>query len=161
MAIIEYDMRDGITERERTKSLRDSVQRAFDEISQEDHNAKTKYYTQAEVDENFIPKDKVWKTLWEGSASSGTITVPGTEDYNFFILTFNNQGTVIPAFKWENNIRGLGGYAQASQHHTKAFTATFDEDVWTITAQTYANHKFSGDHTAATNMTLTSVIGVL
>lgn len=34
MALIEYDMRDNITERERIKSLKESVQRGFDEVSQ-------------------------------------------------------------------------------------------------------------------------------
>lgn len=131
------------------------------------HTHDDRYYTETEVNNllaDYVPKSKIWKTLWSGSWSSGTITVPNTDDYNFFIVTFSGQGSVVPVFKWGTHIRGIGGYdegAANSRHDTHAFTATFSGNVWTFVSATFTKHNFSNNHGPKNSMTVTSIIGVI
>ena len=100
--------------------------------------------------------------LWEGSWTSGTITVPNTDKYKMFILGFAGQGTTVIAVKHNTHIRGAGGYSSATPTITYyQFTATFEGDVWTFVAANSLQHTPNNDHSKAENITLTQILGLI
>ena len=97
-------------------------------------------------------------TLWDGSWSKGNITVPDTSKYRMFMITMSGQGTCIPVFRMEGNLRGIGGYINDDgKVVTYQFTATYEGNTWT----------WGGCHsgiiggTSTTNRTVTKVWGLL
>lgn len=99
--------------------------------------------------------------LWDGSWSSGNITVPNTSKYIVFKVNMSGQGTSILAVKTGNYIRGIGGYATAaptiSIYH---FAATFSGNTWTFVNCLSLNHVPSGSHEKATSRTVSTIIGL-
>lgn len=72
MALIEYDMRDNITERKRIKSLKESVQRALDEVDR-------KF---AEAEEETKALDKKIESLAKGDGGGGGDTPTGSVSWS-------------------------------------------------------------------------------
>lgn len=102
------------------------------------------------------------EVLWEGSWTSGTITVPNTDKYKMFILSFSGLGTTIIAVKHGIYIRGVGGYSTATPTITYyQFAATFEDGVWTFVAANSMQHKPDNDHGATGNITLTQIYGLI
>ena len=55
------------------------------------------------------------KVLWEGTWSSGQITIPNLKNYHLFALFDSSKGTVILVPRTTSWFRGLGGYISDSE----------------------------------------------
>ena len=101
----------------------------------------------------------LYKELWSGSWSSGTITVPNTDKYKAFLITMSGVGTLIIAFEHNNHIRGIGGYVAnnpitAMTYH---FSASISGDDWTLDGCTGIDHPGGTN----TSKVITQIIGLL
>lgn len=56
------------------------------------------------------------KVLWEGTWSSGQITIPNLKNYHLFALFDSEKGTVILVPRTTSWFRGLGGYISDSEN---------------------------------------------
>lgn len=104
-------------------------------------------------------KGMTFKSLWDGSWSSGTITVPGIQDYNMFRIGMEGQGTVITAYRWGSHLRGIGGYvSSAGNKLAYLFTATLSENTltWINCVDIYINNSSTVDP-----LTVTTIYGIL
>lgn len=104
-------------------------------------------------------KGMTFKSLWDGSWSSGTITVPGIQDYNMFQIGMEGQGTVITAYRWGSHLRGIGGYvSSAGNKLAYLFTATLSENTltWINCVDIYINNSSTVDP-----LTVTTIYGIL
>ena len=87
-------------------------------------------------------KGMTFKSLWSGTWNSGTITVPGIQDYSQFRIGMDGQGTVITAYRWGSHLRGIGGYvSSAGNKLAYLFTATLSGDAltWVNCVDIYIN----------------------
>ena len=105
-----------------------------------------------------LHKGNTMQKLWSGSWSSGTITVPDSDQYSMFKITMSGEGTVIIASKNSNFIRGGNSFpnsaSSAVQYH---FAATFSGTAWTLGYCT----KNNVGSTSFSKNTITSIIGIL
>lgn len=100
----------------------------------------------------------VWKELWTGTWSSGTISVPGSSEYGLFQIRLSGQGTTIPVLKHGQHLRGMGGYSSATPTIiTYQFTATISGDTWTFVACNSENHSTN----AVTSLVISSICGIV
>lgn len=105
-----------------------------------------------------ITTDKVHKTLWTGSWSSGNISVPGFSDYSLFEITYDNKGSKTLAMKHGTYFRGIGGFpASASTFMILGFGATFSGNTLTFGYAAERNI-IAGTQT---ELTVTSIIGIV
>lgn len=105
-------------------------------------------------------KNHINKTLWTGSWSSGTITVPDTDQYNVFIIYMVDMGTAIPVLKHGIYLRGWGG-AAGDVAASFQFAATHQGDIWTLVSCTGMNHNSTSNHGTATSKTVSAIVGLI
>ena len=82
-------------------------------------------------------KGRVFKQLWKGTWSSGSITIPDLPYYRFFLFQQSGGLTMIPVFRYLNansqtgsSLRGFGGHAYKSKSGDRAFLLYgFDGDI--------------------------------
>lgn len=104
-------------------------------------------------------KGMTFKSLWDGSWSSGTITVPGIQNYNMFRIGMDGQGTVITAYRWGTHLRGIGGYVSAAGNKLAyLFAATLSGNTltWVDCVDIYINNSTKVDP-----CTVTTIYGIL
>lgn len=68
-------------------------------------------------------RGRMMKKIWEGSWSSGSVTIPELPYYNMFLIKLSGMDTIVPAYRYMegNAIRGLGGYAYEASDGSNAF----------------------------------------
>lgn len=100
------------------------------------------------------------KTLWEGSASSGTITVPDTSKYLLFAVTIGGE-TVVCA-RTGNVITGsLLTSDTAGSQYSKSIYVALNGNAWSLTTIKELSHKASSNHGAASGKAITKIVGLI
>lgn len=100
---------------------------------------------------------KLLRSLWTGSWSSGPITVDGISNYSLFIVRMSGQGTQMLVGKNGTYWRGEGGYVSSSTNEVQYYiNATLSGD--TLTMVDCHSAQTSGTRTAHT---VTEIIGVI
>lgn len=89
------------------------------------------------------------KTLWTGTWSSGSITVPDTDKYRTFIIKFGTQH-MTAIRNLDDSITGTLFFASnnGQNAYQNLFAATVSGNIWTIKTQTQFGHYGSSGHSA-------------
>lgn len=89
------------------------------------------------------------KTLWSGTWSSGSITVPDTDKYRTFIIKFGTQ-YMTAIRNLDDRITGTLFFASNNGQNVyqNLFTATVSGNRWTFKTQTQFGHYGSSSHSA-------------
>lgn len=112
----------------------------------------------------------VWKELWSGSWSSGSITVNNLSKYNLFMFRHSGTATLIPCMKSGTAIRGIGGRPYNSSNDLAAIefhtlSCTYSGNTLTmVKAFRYAMYYNNGSLNAGSfnnNIAIDKIYGVL
>ena len=89
------------------------------------------------------------KTLWTGTWSSGSITVPDTDKYRTFIIKFGTQ-YMVAIRNMNDRVTGTLFFASTNGQNVyqNLFAATVSGNIWTIKTQTQFGHYGSSSHSA-------------
>ncbi len=101
------------------------------------------------------------KLLWDGTWTSGTCTIPNTDDYSIFIIDFVDHATPMLAVRNGDYIRGLGGYSTGNTVETYQFAATRSGNVWTLVEADRISHNPSGTHSAIATLSVQYIWGAV
>ena len=121
------------------------------------------YVSRNDVRGKILDYGFVGKQLWEGTWSSGSITVPNTSQYKLFMIyTQTTAGaamaTPILGMKYSNSwIRGPGGYNSASALYISTVAVTLSGNTWTL-SQVVSDNLGSG---AKTDIVITDIYGLI
>lgn len=114
-------------------------------------------------------KGMMRKTIWEGSWSSGEITIAAQMSYNFFVIHTSGQSQVMLGIR--ENPGGAGSritlfsiYSNNGYHYTFAGNITStSEFTWNLAANSmfYVRHNPGASHAASTAQTITKIEGII
>jgi hypothetical protein len=102
------------------------------------------------------------KLLWNGSWTTGAIVVPSISKYGSIILSAQAHGTLIQAYIYGVQVRGVGGYSTTVPTAlTYQFTGTFDAvtDTLTMVIANNTTHTAPGSHSNSSQLTITNIWG--
>lgn len=103
------------------------------------------------------------QTLWTGSWSSGSITVPDTDKYKIFIIMQGGQSVLVIKRSTNLYVDGftLIGSSSGTQY-VKSFSAAINNNTWTYRWANEIAHNVSSNHGAARNgEVITEIIGLV
>ena len=103
----------------------------------------------------------VGSMLWNGTWTSGTCTIPNTDDYYIFMVDFVDHATPVLAVRQGDYIRGIGGYSTGSTIETYQFSATRSGNVWTLLYADRLTHTPSSNHTARLSLSIQFIRGII
>lgn len=110
-------------------------------------------------------KGRVFKQIWSGSWSSGTITIPDLPYYNMYRLDISGVSTGMTAFVESTYFRGFGSYAYKATDGTDAIglfgiSATIDSTGTRLTMVKCHYFSIYDDNTIGSHVTSATIIGI-
>ena len=101
-------------------------------------------------------------SLWNGSWSSGKITVENFTKYNLYKICFGGQSTAIFATRVLSAVRGWSGYSTATPDiFSYHFSASYSGNVLNWGVCNSMGHLVSSNHTASANFPVTDIYGII
>lgn len=107
--------------------------------------------------------DTRYATLWTGTWSSGSITVPNADKYYSFLVYVDGSRDPIPCYRDGNgNILGsvVLGSASNSNNYVKIFRAGISGTTLTLNYARELAHYVSSNHNAGENKTIYKIVGL-
>lgn len=107
--------------------------------------------------------DTRYATLWTGTWSSGSITVPNADKYYSFLVYVDGSRDPIPCYRDGNgNILGSValGSASNSNNYVKIFRAGISGTTLTLNYARELAHYVSNNHNAGENKTIYKIVGL-
>lgn len=105
------------------------------------------------------------KTLWTGTWSSGSITVPDSDKYSAFIITVEGYGLIGLMNDQRNFVTGFStatGDTATSIVQSRLAGIDVNGTTWTKRYFSQLGHLPSGNHNAKlTDKTITSIVGLI
>jgi len=105
------------------------------------------------------------KTLWTGTWSSGSITVPDSDKYSAFIITVEGYGLIGVMNGPRTFVAGFStatGDTAASAVQSRLVGIDVNGTTWTKRYFSQLGHSPSGNHgTKSTDKTITSIVGLV
>ena len=104
----------------------------------------------------------IYKKLWAGSWSSGSITIPNWRDYSLFIITLEGTTSPVLLVRYYSYLRGIGGHITDGGMWTmSASFAINDDDSWQYAFAGFMGHTKESVHgTLTNNAAVTGIWGV-
>jgi len=106
-------------------------------------------------------KGNVRKSLWSGSWSSGNITVPNLTDYWFYEVCFSGTDARAIVDRASTYITGGMPLNPNASPETVSFSCTYSGTTLTLNYARRMTHTPSGSHGGATDLTVSSIYGIL
>jgi len=91
------------------------------------------------------PPKLLWSGAWTGA---GTLTVSNFSDYKLFLIRIAGTTLMITAISVSGYLRGLGGYALSTSHHSVSLNCTYSGNVLTWVYCNRFSHLDNDDHNA-------------
>jgi len=98
-------------------------------------------------------------TLWEGSWSSGDITVPNINNYSMFLVRIG--ATLLNCQRDGTTFRGGNTFINGSAVYTIAMAATISGTTLTLTGAKAVTHTASGSHSALSDQTISGIYAMM
>lgn len=102
------------------------------------------------------------KVLWEGTWSSGSLTVNGISKYS--LLMMEQAGEPIIVVNDGSVLRGMSMAASGVIHYGRAFSSNISGDTLTLPGASNISqipHTASGNHSAITYQSITKIVGLV
>ena len=102
-------------------------------------------------------------SLWSGSWTTGTISVPNTAKYTMFAVKNKAMAVYVPCFKYGNNIRGGTFFTNASggTQYMSDFTATISGETWTYVQCCNRQNTAKWQNSQTKAVEVTNIYGVM
>ena len=106
-------------------------------------------------------KGNVRKSIWSGSWSSGNISVPSLTDYWFYEIRFSGTDARAIVDRGTNYITGGLPLSPNASPEVVSFSCTYSGTTLTLNHAIRMTHIPSGNHGAASNLTVSAIYGIL
>ena len=123
------------------------------------------YVSRNDIRHKILDYGVVFQELFSGNIgpSTGAVTVPGISKYHLYLIQLQGQYTPVIALRRGSYIRGIGGYASASNYWTTTFGITISGDTVTyVNCGNFSVNISSKTITSVTNqLAISNIYGLL
>lgn len=101
------------------------------------------------------------KVLWTGTWSSGSITVPNTEDYLAYLITLKDQAIIAIRDEANQNIRGMMTAPTSANQWIRSFVCNYSGNTWSSMIGYELAHSTTGAHSGKADGAVTKIVGLV
>ncbi len=107
-----------------------------------------------------IAKQTLYKELWSGTWSSGSITVTDSDKYAVFLAIADD--TPLLGVRMSNTqIKFFGVVYGSSRQYIKTVAVANNGNTWTNSGTSNMGHTANGNHTASAVAAINKIIGII